>query len=187
MGIQISLIGSTNPSLRPFVRTKPPQFLLRPISIWTEPFLCVRLLGVVLFLHRGRQFVNADRQAGRRRRRRRLISFILLWWLRGSFMYEGTLSLHCLSLSSVKAGSSDLIRGLIFNEGSQRRTGGRAATGLLICARWPSRRQTKTEERERLQLDSSGGSSFVSVATVATTTLTPPCFPPSYQSGQLSR
>ena len=64
-------------------------------------------------------------------------------------MYEGTLSLHCLSLSSVKAGSSDLIRGLIFNEGSQRRTGGRAATGLLICARWPSRRQTKTEERER--------------------------------------
>ena len=25
----------------------------------------------------------------------------------------------------------------------------RAATGLLICARWPSRRQTKTEERER--------------------------------------
>ena len=39
-------------------------------------------------------------------------------------------------------------------------------------------------EGERLQLDSSGGSSFVSVATA---TLTPPCFPPSYQSGQLSR
>ena len=75
-------------------------------------------------------------------------------------MYEGTLSLHCLSLSSVKAGSSDLIRGLIFNEGSQRRTRGRAATGLLICARWPSRRQTKNRG-ERLQLDSSGWREFV--------------------------
>ena len=47
-------------------------------------------------------------------------------------MYEGTLSLHCLSFSSVKAGSSDLIRGLIFNEGSQRRTRGEEGGYRLV-------------------------------------------------------
>ena len=72
----------------------------RAFSVHAAPLLSLSL-GAVLFLHRRRQFVNADRQSGlRRRRRRRLISFILLWWLSsGSFMYEGTLSLYCLSLS----------------------------------------------------------------------------------------
>ena len=71
----------------------------RAFSVHAAPLLSLSL-GAVLFLHRRRQFVNADRQSGLRRRRRRLISFILLWWLSsGSFMYEGTLPLYCLSLS----------------------------------------------------------------------------------------
>ena len=88
--------------------------------------------------------------------------------------------------SSVKAGSSDLIRGLIFNEGSQRRTRGEGGYWLVdLCEMAVASPDKNRGEGERLQLDSSGGSSFVSVAT-APTTLTP-CFPPSYQSGQLSR
>ena len=103
-------------------------------------------------------------------------------------MYEGTLSLHCLSFSSVKAGSSDLIRGLIFNEGSQRRTRGGEGGYWLVDLCEMAVASPDKNRGERLQLDSSGGSSSVSVATSpTTTTLTPPCFPPSYQSGQLSR
>ena len=66
-------------------------------------------------------------------------------------MYEGTLSLHCLSLSSVKAGSSDLIRGLIFNEGSQRRTrGGEGGYWLVdLCEMAVASPDKNRGERER--------------------------------------